>query len=65
MDIFARNSYTGVLFIDEQGGQFRIEAPNIPSHLPEPHLQLINPLLPPLLDVEAHLLEEASHRPVG
>lgn len=35
------------------------------SHLPEPHLQLVDPLLPPLLDVEAHLLEEAPHRPVG
>ncbi len=35
------------------------------SYLPEPHLQLVDPLLPPLLDVEAHLLEEAPHRPVA
>ena len=36
-----------------------------PSHPPERHPHLEDPLLPPLLDLKAHPLEEGHHRPVG
>jgi len=40
-------------------------APKNLLHLSERHLQLVDSFLSPLLDIKAHLLKEADHRPVS